>query len=390
MNRSWQLLAGLTLGALGCGDDCPLGEGDEKPRIVQLEAAGEIVMALYSDGTAFCWGEANTAQCGWGFYEGLVAAASCLVSISPGDTSLSAGIDENGLTRVWGSEAGAHEAGDGPGRGNYVQQAGVVLLPELAHVAASTAMFGVTAGGDVYWWGAQPLQFDPLVREVADVPRAYPLEATVRAAAVSSVDGACFLDDSGGVWCMGMNEWGQLGLPPSKRGQFEPRKMDLPGPAVDIGAADAQRCALLESGELYCWGYVYLWGVECVSESCEEGHVVTEVPQLMEGFRGVSLELGESATCVLDEQGKATCAGSQHAFGRGSLADTTLAAFAWEPDLSFSSIAIGLDNVCGLTLEGRVFCTGIFPHWVYDEEGYGREGAYIPIEQWYERARAER
>lgn len=323
-----------------------------------------------------------------GRLQGAVGAASCLRAISPNESGMSAGITADGLTVVWGLESG-NEAGDGTEHSDRTQQAGYVFSPEFVQVAASSAMFGLTATGDVYWWGGLPLQFSPLVQVVAEYPELYPLGETATEISAAD-DGACFLDEGGRVWCMGLNDFAQLGVPQTDLGQFEPRRIDLPGRATDIGAAGTTRCALLESGELYCWGVVDLWGVECQTDLCKETYVVTEVPQLMSGFHGVSLEVGNGGICVLDEHGKATCAGSQAVFGRGSLADPTLPPFTWEPELSFESIAVNSFNVCGLTREGRVFCAGLFPRWVHGKEGYGREGAYIPIERWYEQAKRER
>jgi hypothetical protein len=67
----------------------------------------------------------------------------------------------------------------------------------------------------------------------------------------------CVVRALGDVWCWGENTWGQLG-DGTDDSSATPIKVALPGPAVNVVVSpDALRmhaCALMESGELYCWG----------------------------------------------------------------------------------------------------------------------------------------
>lgn len=62
----------------------------------------------------------------------------------------------------------------------------------------------------------------------------------------------CALDVTGGVWCWGKNDRGQLGIGDKPHGD-EPMRVGLPGPATDVALGSETSCALV-GGTPYCWG----------------------------------------------------------------------------------------------------------------------------------------
>jgi alpha-tubulin suppressor-like RCC1 family protein len=68
---------------------------------------------------------------------------------------------------------------------------------------------------------------------------------------------SCALDASGAVSCWGSNKYGQTG----SRGLRDrtpvgtPRTVKLPKPAKALTAGSKHTCALLTTGEVYCWGF---------------------------------------------------------------------------------------------------------------------------------------
>ena len=63
----------------------------------------------------------------------------------------------------------------------------------------------------------------------------------------------CALLDNGEVWCWGYNAWGQLGIGDNSN-RNTPQKANLPAgrTAVDVEAAGHTTCAILDNGELWC------------------------------------------------------------------------------------------------------------------------------------------
>lgn len=69
------------------------------------------------------------------------------------------------------------------------------------------------------------------------------------------VDSLCRLRSTGEVVCHGDNRRGELGgSHGEKRDVSHAVVVELPGPAIDIAAESGQRCALLKTGDVHCWG----------------------------------------------------------------------------------------------------------------------------------------
>jgi hypothetical protein len=76
----------------------------------------------------------------------------------------------------------------------------------------------------------------------------------VEAAGTGSNAAACALSKSGSVWCWGEGRWGQTGDVSRSRDPFAAVAMSGLPPVARIGVGGTYVCALLRSGEIYCWG----------------------------------------------------------------------------------------------------------------------------------------
>ena len=183
--------------------------------------AGAVSVAIGADGGCFVQ-SSQPAQC-WGAYvygSSNVSDAGSVVydpfdSVAVGRTHACGKAMHNGVYEVecWGA--------------NDHGQAGVV--DGGARITDPTAL-GLAAGG----------------RQVAQV-------------AVGK-DTSCARLDDGSVYCWGANDRGQVGAADAGRDIFTPTHVALPMTvagkemAIDVAVGDSHACALLSSGNVWCWG----------------------------------------------------------------------------------------------------------------------------------------
>ena len=123
---------------------------------------------------------------------------------------------------------------------------------------AADAVTCVVARGRLSCWGKNDV--GQLGTGLPDEER-FPAEAIVEAGenvfaqqvAVSAAHTCVRLTD-GTVACSGANNAGQIGAPGNVTSSAEFRRIALQGYAVQVAVSTSATCALLESGEVYCWG----------------------------------------------------------------------------------------------------------------------------------------
>jgi alpha-tubulin suppressor-like RCC1 family protein len=126
----------------------------------------------------------------------------------------------------------------------------LVLVPNLDHVmqlaTGQSLACAITVSHDVWCWEA-------------DAPHPQPVEMpTLRGATQIAANHlhTCALRN-GEVWCWGENEFGQLGDGTSK-GLNDlvktPVRAALPSEAMKVGVGRDSTCALLKTGQVWCWG----------------------------------------------------------------------------------------------------------------------------------------
>jgi alpha-tubulin suppressor-like RCC1 family protein len=144
----------------------------------------------------------------------------------------------------------------------------------------------------------------------------------------------------------------------------------LPAPAVQIsaGPSGAHTCALLTSGDVACWGFNAEG--QCGLGDTNE-HVLTPGSDLtlleLGGARALEVSAADAHTCVLLEHGEVICFGSgrRGRLGYGSSASRSYPYLdgpvpVGEPVLHIATIA---GSTCALLAGGRVRC------WGYDDVG---------------------
>ena len=134
-----------------------------------------------------------------------------------------------------------------------------VLIPDTGKPYADISLgwkhtCALTAMGEVFCWGSNghgELGNNSLTESSTPVfiPKLKGIKKIT-----SGTSHNCSLDENGVVKCWGDNYYGQAGCVDCPTEQFSPRDVSLPGPAIDISSGGSNNCALLENGDIYCWG----------------------------------------------------------------------------------------------------------------------------------------
>jgi alpha-tubulin suppressor-like RCC1 family protein len=296
-------------GQLGLGDTENRGDGADEVGaalpLVDLGPGEEVIAlasgvfhtcALLSGGRVKCWGWNYSGQLGLGDTENRgdgadeMGAALPLVDLGPGETAtaIAAGYEhtcallESGSVKCWGSNGnGQLGLGDIVNRGNGPGQMGAKLPPiDLGPGKTATAI----AAGGVH---------------------------------------TCALLSGGSVKCWGWNLYGQLGLGDIANRGDVPGQMGAKLPPVDLGpgemvtaiaAGGFHTCALLQGGEVKCWGW-NLYGQLGLGDQANHGDVPGQmgdnlpVIDLGPGETVSAIAAGQAHSCALLQNGRVKCWG---------------------------------------------------------------------------------
>ncbi len=279
------------------GDDLPTVDVGTGMSVVAIAAGAYHTCALLSDKASVmsvkCWGANASGQLGMGdtmprgrkpveMGEALsnveLGNGVSIASISAGDYFTCA-ILSNGSVKCWG-ENGVGQLGQGgtSDRGDNPQEVGDELPPILlgtginpsslapgsAHVCALLGSPGVKCWGGN--WKGQ-LGFGDVTHrgnalgQMGDSLPFVDLGMSTVSQIVAGHSFTCAIMANGVVKCWGSNESGQLGIGDSYNRGDQPGEMGGVLPVVELGqkatmiaAGDTHACALLEDGNVKCWG----------------------------------------------------------------------------------------------------------------------------------------
>ncbi len=282
-NQFGELGNGL-IGHVG-DDEAPSSMGDlPMGGTVAQVSAGSHICAVYVDGRLKCWGGSTVGALGYPNvnstgtttpeelpYVDVGGQVSVVVTGTYGHTCV---LLDNGGVKCWGGLALL-------GQASYVQGTCLTSCAEPAccigddeppsavgpidlggraiHIAVgSLHACAVLEDGSVRCWGRswEGQLGTPSSEAIGDdePPSEGPIVPLPgRALRVAAGDDySCAMVASGQVWCWGDSSWGQTGVPGT---ESSPKHVVLDGPAVDVAAREHQTCALMANRSLVCWGY---------------------------------------------------------------------------------------------------------------------------------------
>lgn len=348
--RAWDIRGLVTAGVLvGCLA-CSAGAG-----AAQLAVGVGHGCLVLSSGHVECWGANESGQLGNGTLansdvpvEVLGLTSVVAVSVAEGD---SCALLSSGHVDCWGN-ANSGALGDGNQNANSdvpVEVHGVSDATQLA-VGFQHACV-VLSSGHVDCWGGEDIGH--IVYE-----RLTPVE-------VSGIDNAtqvaagrgdsCALLSSGHVECWEENEYGQLGVDPSKIGASEtPVEVQGIATATQIAAGSGHSCALLSRGQVACWGD------DKAGQLGDGTSGQSYVPVEVKGVTGAAqLTAGGEDSCVLTSNSRVDCWGENF---YGQLGNGTIANSSTPGEVrgvtNATQIAAGGEDSCVLLSDGNVDCLG--------------------------------
>lgn len=338
--------------------------------VTALAAGDSHTCVVTGAGAVKCWGENDQGQLGDGTTEAHYTPA-LVATLDAGVTRVAAGagytcaVAAGGAVKCWGNN-GFGQLGDGTTtqRTTPVQVAGL-----------TSGMSNVTAGGEhtctlsqaggVKCWG---LNNAGALGDGTTTPHTIPVDVaglTGGARAVTAGGGhTCALTEPGGVRCWGGNWYGQLGDASRLSRTLPVETAGLTEPAIGIAAGLSHTCAVMNSGQVRCWGYNHegQLGFGAPGVRLTPGPIVN----LDEGT--VRMAAGGESACAVTTQGGVKCWGANASgqLGTGDTAPQTAPVQAGSLTSGVREVAVGGSFACALMSTGGVECWG--------DNGYGQLG----------------
>jgi alpha-tubulin suppressor-like RCC1 family protein len=194
----------------------------------------------------------------------------------------------------------------------------------------------------------------------------------VRSQIVAGNEHTCVLVSDGRVRCWGSAFWGQLGYGNTESvGDDEPPRdagdVQLSGRAIQIAAGGSHTCALLQGGDVRCWGHGSQGRLGLGDEeSIGDDERPIDRPVIDLGEPALQIAAGGAHTCALLQGGRVRCWGSNESgtLGNGdieNIGDDEPPRVGLDVDLGEGAkeVTLGNSNGCALLETGHTRCWGI-------------------------------
>jgi alpha-tubulin suppressor-like RCC1 family protein len=292
-------------------------------RIVAVTAGWGHTCALSDQGGVKCWGRNKNGELGDGTTQrssepvDVSGLGSGIVAIAAGDDHTCA-ITSQGGVKCWG-ENSFGQLGDGTTEAQNIPVDVPVLSGGTVAVAAGKAhTCAWTIRGEVMCWGNNEAGQlgDGSETTSRGTPKVVPGLTEGIAALASKGNHTCIVTGSGGMQCWGENKYGQLGDGTTQKQPAPVAVTGLGGSVVMIAAGWNQTCGVLTDGVLKCWGWNFYGQLGEGSMSNKRQPVAV---QRLTG-KTLAVSGGGGHTCALLDNGEIFCWGLNES---GQLGDQT-------------------------------------------------------------------
>jgi alpha-tubulin suppressor-like RCC1 family protein len=350
-------LAALLLVTAACEETVQL-LAPEAPECQVCDAAGQCMPA--ADGTPCSIGVCEAGACVDDSDPGADVCASTerFVAVTAGQGHTCA-LALSGALYCWGgNQVGQLGVGDGDTRLAPAQLPGSADWETVAAGWEHTC--GLRRDNSAWCWGSNDDGQLGLGGEDGEDAVLTPVQLAGPPDAWAQLAGgrrhSCGLDGSGGLWCWGRNEHGELGV---GAGLEEiPAPTRVADPAADwrqVSAGETHTCSVDWDGRLFCWGSNEdgALGLDDVEEQ--------PLPALISDTRTYARVItGARHGCAQDTGGATYCWGANDAgqAGIGGSAGAVRTLTRVDPDPGFAALALGERHGCGIAGDGGLWCWG--------------------------------
>ncbi|TXC67854.1 hypothetical protein FRC91_19415 [Bradymonadales bacterium TMQ1] len=212
----------------------------------------------------------------------------------------------------------------------------------------------LSRAGALYCWGYGERG---AVGEGVGVSTALPVQVGIEdpvAEVAVGINNTCAVTTDGKVYCWGVNTFGVVNPGSHDQVIARPSRAVLPGRAISVGVGVTAACAVLENGDLHCWGYNTSGaaGLRAANEVLPPTKIAS-VPALR------TVHLNTQSACGITTDEELYCWGDNR---RGQLGRGTKSWNA-EPDkvagdLRWMQVDLGGLTTCGLDTDGELWCWG--------------------------------
>jgi len=326
--------------------------------VVSIANGEDFSCAVTADGSVRCWGRNNFGQLGDGTFTNslrpvLVFGLTQAVEVKCGHQHACARLAD-GTVWCWGNNTHGN-LGDGTTSASNTprQVVGVTGATSLAsgflHVCAAVPE-GVRCWGNN---GAGELGDGTTTRRLTAVAVSGLSAGVVQVAA--NGHHTCSLQSNGRVRCWGYNFYGQLGQGHTGETLMLVTPTGLTSGVVHLSAGFAFTCAVMNSGQVRCWGSN---GVGELGDGTTTNRSrPTEVPGLSEVLETVG---GYRHTCARLNSGAMRCwgEGSNGQLGNGSLTNRVAPTPVSGLEMGVVGISAGYFHTCARRSDGTAMCWG--------------------------------
>lgn len=338
-------------------------------RALSSGAAAQHQCAISTGGAMFCWGSNSSGQLGDGTGNSsnvpvaTIAAADDAIQVVTGAEHTCA-LYTNGSAQCWGlNDAG--QLGNGTETPYEVPATVVSGGLNFAKLAASVnSTCGITTGGAAYCWGVMNGGYTL-------VPTLVPGGHTFSDITTGGLDGACGLTTGGSILCWGVKGWDAAGSPFSS---VNPIAVGGGRTYTKLAANGKGQCGL-SGGQIWCWGYpdAEALGVDSLPLAMgQDPQTLSGVPLAISAGGGfIDVVGGERFTCGLTAGGSVYCWDSlipreNDVDGSVALAGTTTglhmpgdgAMLQGAAGGGYTKLGVSRSTVCGLRDGGIPWCWG--------------------------------